>query len=327
MPATPGHALELPGRRGQVARRLAREADDHRRRPARPGRRIPLEDGLDPRVLEAHAAAGPRPGTSAVRGRRVPGPRPERRAAGHEAAEPRQVDDVGHLDAVPERPRRGDHRVDEHEAATRGRPRARRGGRRGRRRATVRRRSRTRRPARRRLRATASGGSGRDRRLDPAHRRRARRPSRSARGAWPSRRLPPVELVGGERRALAARPHAAPPVPGDHAAQARARGAPDPRARRAPAARPCAAPPATRRPAAARRRASGPASRRRARPRRPAASPARAPSSAGGPGGERLVGPALVVEHQVEDRARDGPAMPSAVATTYSTSSGSRLVG
>ena len=57
-------------------------------------------------------------------GRHVGGPRggvarasPERRAAGDDGAEPRQVDGIGRLDAVAERARRDDDGGDEHEAA------------------------------------------------------------------------------------------------------------------------------------------------------------------------------------------------------------------
>ena len=101
---------------------------------------------------------------------------------------------------------------------------------------------------------------------------RRRSVRRETPAASPSRGLPPVELVGGERRALAARAHGRRRRPATDAPEARAGGAPDDRLdddlqpRLAPRLG------RARTPAAGRRRACGPASRRPAAPGGPTAS-------------------------------------------------------
>ena len=144
---------------------------------------------------------------------------------------------------------------------------------------------------------------------------------RQRRGASPSRRALPVELVGRERGALAAGAHG-PAGARRRAPEARPGGAPErrldehleprlaPRLRRA------------RGTAAGRRRACGPASRRpsgrAARPRAPASAREQRRRSRG----ERLVGPAPRSRARGRAPIPRWPRLPSAVATTYSTSSG-----
>ena len=225
---------------------------------------------------------------------------PERRAAGDDGAEPRQVDGIGRLDAIAERARRDDDGRDEHEAAAdvdlhRHGPAAEGvdGGR------------------RRWGRCGIDRGDGRDpgdrlrrqradRRLDPAHRRRPTR-LRRERAAPRLHAGCPQSSSSAANAGPSRHARDGPAGPGDDAPQARAGGAPDrgldedlqpglaPRLRRPRRRRPPAAP--------------LPAQRRDAHP--PAATdrqPREGPEERGRSGGEGLIGPAFVVQHEIEDR-------------------------
>ena len=111
----PGHALEAPGALGQLARGLAAQVEDHGHGPAGPRRRVPLQDVVQARVLEPHAQQQPGRDLRGPR-RRMPATRLETRPPGDDGAQALQVHEVRHLHPVPERTRRDDHRVRQHEA-------------------------------------------------------------------------------------------------------------------------------------------------------------------------------------------------------------------
>ena len=115
-------ALEPPRALGELARGLAAQVQDHGDRPARPGGRVPVQHGIDARVLEPDAQQQPRGHLRHARGR-VAAAGLEAGPARHDAAEPLEVHEVRHLDAVPERPRGDDDRVRQDQPAARGPPR------------------------------------------------------------------------------------------------------------------------------------------------------------------------------------------------------------
>ena len=208
---------------------------------------------------------------------RLPAARLERHATRHEPAEPLQVDEVRDLHPEPERPRRGEHRVREHEPA----PQVDREPHRPaaediepvRRADALRRRHFGDAPRRRRPGRDRGTGviAGRIRRTVGV--RRVRIPGTALRRGFTSPPASPSELVGGEDRALAARPQRGsrprPPPRTRDTSRRRTR----PSGRRRPGGTPCAAPRSIPGPAAVPPPASGPASR----PRAAAAGPPRAP--------------------------------------------------
>ena len=292
--------------RPRCPRRLAAQVDDDRDGPPRPRRARSARGPLDARVLEPDAHS--RPAGDVGRPRRRACPARGLSVVPRVTSPPSRArsTSVRDLDAVPERPRRGEHRVLEHEPA----PQVDR--------------ERDRPPAERRrcsasddaIQALGRPDAGRDRRAgdadrrpDRAHRRRAlrsRTPGTTFRRAFTRR--PPRRARRRRRRGPR----------GTRAAGPRRRPRPRTRGTSRPRSRSTGRAPTWRN---ALRRASGePAASGRPPPRlRPSvATPEPAPppdrqrreraQQRRRAGRERLVGPRLVLEDEIQRRTRGDPA-------------------